>query len=365
MAGTKNRVVYVSYVGNLASNRLGSMNMTPFLGFGTYGTQTHNQTKHKNYAEHGNVCLGGRKAHANRLGREAVSQFYNALWSSGLSIKLDPSTLLQEMGFEDDDNAEMVKLEPLRYDPYKNESAIRERLNWYAWHASEWDHMYLGITKAQLQKHQQSEAPSLEKDKFSVPLQTSAIVRLKNQIPNAVPQSLSLEENIGKKNLLFLLKSFNNPVNATIEDSVRRPEPSGSSSEPELDGGTASSSKKGRYPTRTENTTTHEDQTNKRTPQKKTTQVRSQTTAKGPIRVHSVLGKRSRGVSETEGEEGEGEEGEGEEGEGEEGEGEEGEGEEGEGEEGEGEEHEVEAILGHECKNNVRKNNLNYCVLEI
>jgi hypothetical protein len=222
MAGVKNRVVYVSYVGNLASNRLGSMNMTPFLGFGTYGTQTRNQTKHKNFAEHGNVCLGGRKAHANRMGREAVSQFYNALMSSGLSIKVDPSTLLQDIEFEDsksdksDDNAGMVKLEPLRYDPFKNESTIREHLNWYAWHSSEWNDMYLGITKTQLQSNRQGKAP--EKDKRSVPLQASAIVRL--TVPNSeseelpwissAPQLLPLEENIGKKDssmrYFFLLK---------------------------------------------------------------------------------------------------------------------------------------------------------------
>lgn len=220
MAGVKNHIVYVSYVGNLASNRLGSMNMTPFLGFGTYGTQTHNQTKHKNFAEHGNVCLGGRKAHANQLGREAVSQFYNTLLSSGLSIKFDPSTLLQEMGFEDDDNAEMVKLEPLRYDPYKNESAIRERLNWYAWHASEWDNMYLGITKAQLLRHRLPVGEALalpEKDTHSVPFQTLAIVRLNNPVPNSAPQSppqsLPQEENTStcKKNsfndLLFFAKT--------------------------------------------------------------------------------------------------------------------------------------------------------------
>ena len=181
MAGLKNRVVYVSYVGNLASNRLGSMNMMPHLNFGTYGSHTRNLTNHKNFAEHGNICLGGNRGHANRLGREAVSLFYNALLSSGLSIKVDPSALLQEIEFDSEDNdnpghISTVKLEPLCYDPLKNESEIRQSLNWYAWHASEWDDMYLGITKARLQGQKGGEAS--QKDKHSVPLQASAITRL-------------------------------------------------------------------------------------------------------------------------------------------------------------------------------------------
>ena len=99
MAGLKNWVVYVSYVGNLASNRLGSMNMMPHLNFGTYGSHTHNLTNHKN-SEHENICLGENRGHANRLGQEAVSLFYNALLSSALSIKVDPLALLQEIEFD-------------------------------------------------------------------------------------------------------------------------------------------------------------------------------------------------------------------------------------------------------------------------
>lgn len=117
------------------------------------------------------------------MGQEAVSQFYNGLLSSGLSIKPDPSALLQAIEFEEDDNAgntSTIKLELLHYNPFKNESAIRECLNWYAWHASEWNDMYLGITKAQLQRHRgdlESDKAS-KKDKRSIPVQASPVVQL-------------------------------------------------------------------------------------------------------------------------------------------------------------------------------------------
>lgn len=133
----------------------------------------------------------------------------------------------------------------------------------------------------------------------------------------------------------FLLKLSNNPVNATIEErvTIRGLELSGSSSSSEPYGSAAQG--------RTQNTTQDKvkDQTNSKLEHTSSTQIQSRTTTKGPI--HSVLGKRSRGVSDIEGDESDLE----------------GDSDEGEETQAEGEEHEVESILGHEWKNNVRKNN--------
>ena len=151
MAGPKNRVVYVSYMGHLASSKTGSMNMTPFLGFGTYSTQTQTQlTGYNNYAMNGRICLGGKRAHGNRLAREAVGQFYNMLYTAGLSPNVDPSTLLGLIEIKNEDPESVITMDPLRYNPLTDEASIRRRLSWYGWHTSQWNRMYLGITKTRM-----------------------------------------------------------------------------------------------------------------------------------------------------------------------------------------------------------------------
>ena len=67
LAGLQNRVGYVNYPGSLPANRAGSLNVTPPTFFGNFGSPVYDKTREKNFADDGQVVLGGHIAHANRL----------------------------------------------------------------------------------------------------------------------------------------------------------------------------------------------------------------------------------------------------------------------------------------------------------
>jgi hypothetical protein len=147
LAGPQNRVGYVNYPGNVPGNRLGSLNVCPPTYFGNYGSNIHEKTKEKNFASHGRLALGGIDAQANRLGREAVSNFYNSLLAAGLKLNINPSQLTEMISYNDVESSSRVSLKPLPLDPVKDETKIRRYLALYAWHANEADALNLNLTK--------------------------------------------------------------------------------------------------------------------------------------------------------------------------------------------------------------------------
>ena len=59
VAGPQNRVRYVSYIGGVLSDWLGSINIGPPTLFGNYGSSQAHKSKQKNFAMHGHNVLRG------------------------------------------------------------------------------------------------------------------------------------------------------------------------------------------------------------------------------------------------------------------------------------------------------------------
>ena len=73
LAGPQNRVGYVSYIGGVPSDRLGSINVSPPTLFGNYGSSQVHKLKQKTFAMHGHGVLGGAPVYAEWMGREIIS----------------------------------------------------------------------------------------------------------------------------------------------------------------------------------------------------------------------------------------------------------------------------------------------------
>lgn len=186
LVGPQNRLGYVIYLGCVPSKRLGSTNVTPPTGFGNYGSSTAHKATQKDFASHGQVTMGSREDRANRLGREAVSDFYNMLRHSNLSLDIDINKLMESISFQD--HGVKVPLQPLPYHPIQDRERIKRYLALFAWHSSESDLFNLGITNKMLR----SAAPTIS---------IGSVAMLHNAV-EFVPEpgciSLPIQEVLGK-----------------------------------------------------------------------------------------------------------------------------------------------------------------------
>lgn len=152
VAGPQNRVGYVNYPGSLQANRAGSLNVTPPTFFGNFASTVYDKAKEKNFADHGQVVLGGRVAHANRLAREAFFNFHNALQHSGLKLQFDIglNEIFTKIQYQDPASGLFVPVEQLPFDPVTQAREIDRKLSHYAWHRSEADAVNFGLTRSML-----------------------------------------------------------------------------------------------------------------------------------------------------------------------------------------------------------------------
>jgi hypothetical protein len=150
VAGPQNRVGYVNYPGSLQANRAGSLNVTPPTFFGNFSSTVYDKAKEKNFADDGQVVLGGRVAHANRLAREAFFNFHNALQHSGLKLDVGLNEIFTKIQYQDPASGLFVPVEKLPFDPVTQAPEINRKLSHYAWHRSEADAVNFGLTRSML-----------------------------------------------------------------------------------------------------------------------------------------------------------------------------------------------------------------------
>ena len=128
VAGPQNRVGYVSYIGSVPSDRLGSINITPPTLFGNYGSNQVHKSKQKSFAMNGHNTLGGTPAYAERMGREIVANFWNSLQYCNLNFDQDINELMSNISFQDPQTNSQVKLRPLPFNPQQDREAIERYL---------------------------------------------------------------------------------------------------------------------------------------------------------------------------------------------------------------------------------------------
>lgn len=150
LAGPQNRVGYVSYIGSVPSDRLGSMNVTPPTLFGNYGSNQVHKSKQKTFAMDGHNILGGRPAYAERMGREIVANFWNSLQYCDLNFDQDINDLMSNISFKDVETNSLVKLGPLPFNPQHQRKTIERYLRLYTWHKREAILFHVNIPKARL-----------------------------------------------------------------------------------------------------------------------------------------------------------------------------------------------------------------------
>jgi hypothetical protein len=150
IAGPQNRVGYVSYIGSVPSDRLGSINITPPTLFGNYGSNQVHKSKQKTFAMNGHNTLGGTPAYAERMGREIVANFWNSLQYCDLNFDQDMNELMSNISFKDPETNSQVKLGPLPFNPQRQRKVIERYLGLYAWHKREAVLFHVNIPKARL-----------------------------------------------------------------------------------------------------------------------------------------------------------------------------------------------------------------------
>ena len=150
VAGPQNRVGYVSYIGDLPSDRLGSINITPPTLFGNYSSSQVHKSKQKTFAMHGHNILGGTPAYAERMGREIMANFWNSLQFCDLELDQDINELMSKISFKDPQTNSLVKLGPFPFNPQCNNEVTERYLILYAWHKREADLFHVNIPKARL-----------------------------------------------------------------------------------------------------------------------------------------------------------------------------------------------------------------------
>lgn len=150
IAGPQNRVGYVSYIGGVPSDRLGSINISPPTLFGNYGSSQVHKSKQKTFAMHGHGILGGTPIYAERMGREIVANFWNSLQFCDLEFDQDINELMSKISFKDPESNSLVNLGPLPFNPQHDREAIEHYLGLYAWHKREAALFHVNISKTRL-----------------------------------------------------------------------------------------------------------------------------------------------------------------------------------------------------------------------
>ena len=150
VAGPQNRVGYISYIGSVPSDRLGSINVTPPTMFGNYGSNQVHKLKQKTFAMHGQNILGGTPTYAERMGREIVGNFWNSLQFCDLEFDQNINKLMSKISFKDLQTNSQVRLGLLPFNPQHDREAIECYLRLYAWHKREALLFHVNIPKARL-----------------------------------------------------------------------------------------------------------------------------------------------------------------------------------------------------------------------
>ncbi|KAF5329323.1 hypothetical protein D9619_008910 [Psilocybe cf. subviscida] len=117
-------------------------------GFGNYGSNAAHKATQKNFASDGHTTMGSQDDRANRLGREAVSNFYNTLRHCHLSLNIDINKLMEFISY--DDHGVKVSLRPLPYHPRSRSPTHQTIPCILLMDSSESDLFNLGITNKML-----------------------------------------------------------------------------------------------------------------------------------------------------------------------------------------------------------------------
>ncbi|PPQ76035.1 hypothetical protein CVT24_006695 [Panaeolus cyanescens] len=195
MAGPANRVGYVMYSSQVATQRTGSLNATKPTGFGNvssaHTSKAIGKQGHLDFGSHGPVSLGSFKDCANRLAREAVFDFYNSLMLSNLKLNIDLNYLLDNIhGWDENENE--FAMSPMQYNPQNDSITIRRYMSYYKWYSMECKSIHIRITKEDLKArhgHLQSQETATA-SRASKPT-VNLIAKSKNATtkPDAIPRS--------------------------------------------------------------------------------------------------------------------------------------------------------------------------------
>jgi hypothetical protein len=161
LAGAQNRVGYVSYIGNIPSDRLGSMNISPPTLFGNYSSSQVHKSKQKTFALDGHNILGGTPIYAQRMGREIVANFWNSLQFCDLDFDQNIDELMSKISFKDPQTDAIVKLGPLPFNPQRDRNVIERNLKLYSWHKQEAVLFHVNISKTTLLANRSKSAQSI------------------------------------------------------------------------------------------------------------------------------------------------------------------------------------------------------------
>lgn len=146
-AGPENRQGYVIYPSTVATKRNAGMNMTPTKLFGNFGAAQPHRTTQRTFSDDGFVSLGGLNSWANRMGREAVLEFYNNLCLSNLDLNIDLDALIQSITYKSI-NEDNIALLPLPYHPIKDSALIKQYISYYAYLQYECTEMHVQVNRS-------------------------------------------------------------------------------------------------------------------------------------------------------------------------------------------------------------------------
>jgi hypothetical protein len=162
LAGPQNRVGYVSYIGNIPSDRLGSMNFSPPTLFGNYGSSQVHKSKQKTFAMDGHNILGGTPIYAQRMGQEIVANFWNSLQFCDLELDQDLNDLMSKISFKDPQTDTLVKLGTLPFNPQRDRNIIEHYMELYSWHKQEAVLFHINLSKTKLLANRNKNSQSMD-----------------------------------------------------------------------------------------------------------------------------------------------------------------------------------------------------------
>lgn len=140
----------MNYIGNIPSQRTGSMNISPPTLFGNYGSSQIHRAKQKNFAMHGHATLGGQDGYANKMGREILFNFWNSLQLCDLDLDFDIQELLSKISYQDHQSNSTIQLKPISFDPQHKSEFIKHYLQLYEWHRQEALLFYVHLSRSTL-----------------------------------------------------------------------------------------------------------------------------------------------------------------------------------------------------------------------
>jgi hypothetical protein len=151
-AGPENRCGFVTYFDTSATQRNASMAVTNPCLFGNFGPRQNQNFVPRDFATFGKGILGGNASHANRLGREAIYGFWNALQYSGLYLNIPLQQLPSFITFKDE-NGNSIPLQPLPLSPDTHSDHIKKMVGFYLWYQKECNSMHILLRKQDFKKH--------------------------------------------------------------------------------------------------------------------------------------------------------------------------------------------------------------------